>query len=705
MKQILLILSLLFGLPLFAQDGWPEPFAVTDTIPVYIDIPDEKWQQLNTWEEEVSFKKVLTPKYSGWFKNPESINSDMRTDFHSWARYRIKNAASYPVTITFSASRRHEHIYIAQKGKWKHMQNGDMVPWSKRDGLKSLAEIPYTLAPNEEINVYHDFGDVTFWSNPSPRLGNYQKLIDRYYKESPNFTSDDVISFGFFGFMIFAVIFNLFFYYVTRERVYMVFSLMLTASAFLLAENAISYLAFSEWRNGYPFFLTFIISLFIIMLLHTVRFFFRVPVHFPKWDKFLVYFSAYIGLSGALIYLGLVNRWVIFLIVVIGIAGLASIVFLVAAIIMIISFLRKKDKQARLFVIASLPFIFSPIIDPIVNSVISYDWVITTCGMWTILVLSWGMFARFKSLQDANARAKLEREEERNRLIAQQKMELEQLVEERTAELTHSLAELKQTQNQLIQSEKMASLGELTAGIAHEIQNPLNFVNNFSEVSIELLDELKEELAKGDTEEAIAIAGDVSQNLEKINHHGRRADSIVKGMLQHSRASSGQKEPTDINALADEYLRLAYHGLRAKDKSFNAELITHFAQDLPKVNTIPQDLGRVLLNLFTNAFYATQQKSLQLQSSGDVYKPVLTVTTMQIGNEIEIRVRDNGTGIPEEIQDKILQPFFTTKPTGEGTGLGLSLSYDIVVKGHGGTIDIESEEGEGSVFIIMLPLK
>ncbi|MGQ3088305.1 sensor histidine kinase, partial [Flavobacterium sp.] len=290
-------------------------------------------------------------------------------------------------------------------------------------------------------------------------------------------------------------------------------------------------------------------------------------------------------------------------------------------------------------------------------------------------------------------------------LIAQQKMELEQLVEERTAELTHSLAELKQTQNQLIQSEKMASLGELTAGIAHEIQNPLNFVNNFSEVSIELLDELKEELAKGDTEEAIAIAGDVSQNLEKINHHGRRADSIVKGMLQHSRASSGQKEPTDINALADEYLRLAYHGLRAKDKSFNAELITHFAQDLPKVNTIPQDLGRVLLNLFTNAFYATQQKSLQLQSSGDVYKPVLTVTTMQIGNEIEIRVRDNGTGIPEEIQDKILQPFFTTKPTGEGTGLGLSLSYDIVVKGHGGTIDIESEEGEGSVFIIMLPLK
>ncbi|MEL1244746.1 two-component regulator propeller domain-containing protein [Flavobacterium sp. DGU11] len=296
----------------------------------------------------------------------------------------------------------------------------------------------------------------------------------------------------------------------------------------------------------------------------------------------------------------------------------------------------------------------------------------------------------------------------RSRKLKYKNRELEEKVALRTGELNASLESLKTTQSQLIQSEKMASLGELTAGIAHEIQNPLNFVNNFSDVSIELLDEMSEELDKGDIEEAKAIAADVKQNLEKINHHGRRADGIVKGMLQHSRASSGQKEPTDINALADEYLRLAYHGLRAKDKSFNAELITHFDESLAKVNVVPQDVGRVLLNLFTNAFYATQDKSRQSQSVTSsavemAFKPTVTVTTLQKRNSVEIIVKDNGTGIPDAIKDKILQPFFTTKPTGEGTGLGLSLSYDIIVKGHGGSIEIESTEGQGSEFKISLP--
>lgn len=268
-------------------------------------------------------------------------------------------------------------------------------------------------------------------------------------------------------------------------------------------------------------------------------------------------------------------------------------------------------------------------------------------------------------------------------------------------EIEKAFNTLKTTQLQLIQSEKMASLGELTAGIAHEIQNPLNFVNNFSEVSLELIDEMHDEMDKGETEEAKAIATDIKQNLEKIIFHGKRADGIVKGMLQHSRISSGQKELTDINALADEYLRLAYHGLRAKDKSFNAELETHFDPKLPKVDIISQDIGRVLLNLFTNAFYATHQKQ---KTANQDYKPILCVTTAQKGNFIEIIVKDNGTGIPNAIRDKIMQPFFTTKPTGEGTGLGLSLSYDIVVKGHGGTINVETEEGNGATFIISLPI-
>lgn len=266
--------------------------------------------------------------------------------------------------------------------------------------------------------------------------------------------------------------------------------------------------------------------------------------------------------------------------------------------------------------------------------------------------------------------------------------------------LNYTLETLKHTQAQLVQSEKMASLGQLTAGIAHEIQNPLNFVNNFSEVSIELAAEMKEELQKGNAEDAMAIAGDIEQNLQKIIHHGRRADGIVKGMLQHSRAGNTTKETTDLNVLTDEYLRLAYHGSRAKDKSFNTELTTHYADNLPKVNVLPQDMGRVLLNLFTNAFYAVQQKQ---QCSGSEYKPMVTVTTKAEKNFVKVIVTDNGTGMPEDIRHKIMQPFFTTKPTGQGTGLGLSLSYDIIVKAHDGEIDVESKENEYTTFTISIP--
>ncbi len=289
---------------------------------------------------------------------------------------------------------------------------------------------------------------------------------------------------------------------------------------------------------------------------------------------------------------------------------------------------------------------------------------------------------------------------------------LETKVNQRTGELSKSIEDLKATQAQLIQSEKMASLGELTAGIAHEIQNPLNFVNNFSEVSNELIDELKAERQKpiSERDETIEedILDDIKLNLEKINHHGKRADAIVKGMLQHSRSSSGQKELTDINALCDEYLRLSYHGLRAKDKSFNADFKTDFDTTIGKINIVPQDIGRVLLNLFNNAFYAVNERS-KLQAAG--YKPLVKLSTRKIADKIEISVEDNGNGIPQNIVDKIFQPFFTTKPTGQGTGLGLSLSYDIVTKGHEGSLSVIStakEEGKdnaGTVFIVTLPVK
>ncbi len=267
--------------------------------------------------------------------------------------------------------------------------------------------------------------------------------------------------------------------------------------------------------------------------------------------------------------------------------------------------------------------------------------------------------------------------------------------------LSKTLSDLKSTQTQLIQSEKMASLGELTAGIAHEIQNPLNFVNNFSEVNTEMIGELEDELKTGNVDEAMALAADIKENERKINHHGKRADAIVKGMLQHSQSGSGAKEPMNINSLADEYLRLAYHGLRSKDKNFNAEMVKQFDENLPQINVIPQDIGRVFLNLFNNAFYAVNQK---MKTSGPDYKPEVSVKTSTQNGHVKITVTDNGIGIPEAIKDKIMQPFFTTKPTGDGTGLGLSLTYDMVVKGHGGTINVDSKEGEFTEFTITLPV-
>ncbi len=346
-------------------------------------------------------------------------------------------------------------------------------------------------------------------------------------------------------------------------------------------------------------------------------------------------------------------------------------------------------------------------IDTFMESAIWFA-VIWFCAMWFI--------NRRQNKALEIERVKRRNEEEQNRMMAARKITLESEVKQRTAELTQqkeelqqTLAELKSTQAQLVQQEKMASLGELTAGIAHEIQNPLNFVNNFSEVSIELLDELKEDILSklpDDTkEEADDIINDLTQNLAKINQHGKRADAIVKGMLQHSRASTSKKEPTDINALADEYLRLSYHGLRAKDKSFNAGMKTSFDETIGNIDAMAQDLGRVLLNLYNNSFYSVAEKK---KLKGEGYEPMVNVSTKHITlanghNAVEITVSDNGMGIPQKVLDKIYQPFFTTKPTGQGTGLGLSMSYDIITKAHNGELKVDTQEGEYAKFTIIIP--
>ena len=383
------------------------------------------------------------------------------------------------------------------------------------------------------------------------------------------------------------------------------------------------------------------------------------------------------------------------------------------ALLMYLIYSKKEFKPAAFLLTAMVPYIAVTVITYLIKLINPHwynswhDWIDAATTFAIIWAFgSWIMTNRQRK-ELAKARKKAIEEEENNKVISAMKDQLEFQVAERTMELTQqkeelelALKELKATQSQLIQSEKMASLGELTAGIAHEIQNPLNFVNNFSEVNNELIEELKTELATGNQELAIEIANDIKDNEQKILHHGKRADAIIKGMLQHSRASSGQRESTDINALADEYLRLAYHGLRAKDKSFNADMKTDFDESIPKMNVVPQDMGRVILNLITNAFYAVTEKKKQ---SGDTYEPTVSVTTKKSGNSVLITVSDNGNGIPSAIKDKIFQPFFTTKPTGQGTGLGLSLSYDIV-KAHGGEIKVETKENEGSKFIIQLPV-
>ena len=387
----------------------------------------------------------------------------------------------------------------------------------------------------------------------------------------------------------------------------------------------------------------------------------------------------------------------------------------VVAVVVATAYLLRALRPARTLLLATIPFLILQNVSIGVERAAPHffktneDYFSSAVAFSLVWLVAFSVIASRQKKALVAEQLEREKEAEQRRLIEARKLELEYLVAERTAEITrqkeeleHALVELKSTQTQLIQSEKMASLGELTAGIAHEIQNPLNFVNNFSEVSIELIDELTDEQVKPDRDLDLEseLLTDLKQNLQKISHHGNRASSIVKGMLQHSRASTGQREPTDLNALCDEYLRLAYHGLRAKDKSFNAQFSTDLDASLGKVSMIPQDMGRVLLNLFTNAFYAVQQRQKQIQGS---YQPTVMVSTRCANGQAVITVQDNGTGMPESVQQKIFQPFFTTKPTGEGTGLGLSMAYDIVTKGHSGELSVESTEGEGTKFTITLP--
>ncbi len=327
---------------------------------------------------------------------------------------------------------------------------------------------------------------------------------------------------------------------------------------------------------------------------------------------------------------------------------------------------------------------------------------------WVWLAATIIMYRRQTKALQVERKLRMDQEKQ-SKLDAIRKAQLEMLVQERTSEITaqnekllQALNDLSAAQAQLVHSEKMASLGELTAGIAHEIQNPLNFINNFSELNSELAAELHHALETGDLEDAKALAHDIKANQQKVVHHGKRADSIVKSMLQHSRGSGNARELVSLNALAEECIRLSYHGMRAKEKSFNAKMETNFDEETGMVEMVPGDISRVLLNICTNAFYAVMQRS---KKNTEGYQPTVWMETGTRPGKVWVSIRDNGGGIPAGVKEKIFQPFFTTKPTGEGTGLGLSMSFDIITKGHDGEIKVESIEGGGATFIIELPKK
>lgn len=427
----------------------------------------------------------------------------------------------------------------------------------------------------------------------------------------------------------------------------------------------------------------------------------------PEWKRIF---------NGGMVAAGVL--WIVISFNIPFISDLARILSFILIGIIVYVTLNTEDLQHRKGMIyAWLPIIGVEILQALVEIISesfykSYESYFEAAGVFAFIwaIAMWANNTKQRKALELEKLKAMQREKE-FQITESLKTQLERQVAQRTKELTNqknelenALQDLQAAQNQLIHAEKMASLGELTAGIAHEIQNPLNFVNNFSDVSTELLVELRDELEAGNKEDAMEILEDVIQNLGKINHHGKRADSIVKGMLLHSRSSTGQKELTDINALADEYLRLAYHGLRAKDKSFTADFKLEEDPSLEKMSVVPGDLGRVLLNLINNGFYAAGEKKKELAEKGITeFLPKVTVTTKKVKSGVEIIVRDNGKGIPEDIKSKIFQPFFTTKPTGKGTGLGLSMSYDIITKGHNGEISVTSKPGEFTEFEIKIP--
>ncbi|MFT3935833.1 MAG: ATP-binding protein [Chitinophagaceae bacterium] len=680
----------------------------------FIQIDNSYWQLLADSTGGLTINDVSNLPVSAGFHINEGPLKNVNT---YWLRYQLKNTTGHDLKIVLASAANYSDLYVSAEGnEWMHSITGDLVPWSKKDGYKSFSGLPLSIKDGIVVWVYkRNQYDYKFASPTGFTTGFYfeEKFVQENYVNNTKQYVYTVINAVLFGIFLLGAIINLFFYRVVKERVYIYYALVLIAAGISTFRSQLFAFFFKEYPVAYYYGLIALVAFLPFLVTNNFRYFFKTFADYPRWDKFLLFLSVICGLGFVLVFAANVNNVII---------DWAAAVVFIGLLITCLLYIKSNDNTARLLITGALPVLIISGLLKLVVLIFNYldsnppiiQWLNTwgsyielTTQFWLVCIMSWALFKRYQGLQQQivlesleKERMAKEREIERNQLIAQQKIELENKVTQRTQELQQSLKELQSAQAQLIQAEKMASLGELTAGIAHEIQNPLNFVNNFSEVSRELIEELKTQKTQLNNEEQDELLNDIDSNLEKINHHGKRADAIVKGMLQHSRNSSGQKDMVDINALCDEYLRLAYHGLRAKDKDFNAVLQTDFDSSIGSVSIIAEDIGRVLLNLFNNGFYAVNEKKKQAEAG---YQPTIKVATTHLDNKVKITVTDNGNGVPEKIRDKIFQPFFTTKPTGQGTGLGLSLSYDIV-KAHGGEMKVDTKEGEYSTFTVLLPL-
>ena len=714
-QPVLTLLMILLCGTASAQDSLPPFLSIsTDTLIEY-KLTKQQYQVLPDKTGKLTIDDVRSAAYNTQFftKDKSPANVDTMTNV-TWYRYNVVNSLEREINVSLVTRSYYSEFFVFRNSQQPtHYRNGLDESWNVRDGLPSDNIIPIKLKAGEQVVIYNRVGnDIpgTLYGF-EVKLYNTEKYALKRLAETQTFTPTNLIPFFIFcGLCLLGGFFNFFLFLIDKQKVNLYFSLLLFVMGFIV--SPINQIGVVRYASPIQMILIFFIatSLFVLFFIQFIRHYFQSFINTPRFDKFLI-FLVVLQLARVVAINNYIPRPLD------GFIGYGTI--LISCLAALFVYYRLKHPGVKAFSIAILPYGFAVFFIMIafffqVNGY-SFSAVISSSSQllmilslsWSMLYFTWTLFKQYevqkrKILQNAldTERLAKDKEIEKNNLIEQQKVELEKTVLERTAELRQSIEHLKSTQSQLIQSEKMASLGELTAGIAHEIQNPLNFVNNFSEVSTELVDEMNEEIDKGNLEDAKEIANDIKQNLEKINHHGKRAGDIVKGMLQHSRSGSGVKEPTDINALCDEYLRLSYHGLRAKDKSFNATMKTDFDTTIGNINIIPQDIGRVILNLITNAFYVVDEKSKQNITG---YEPTVEVYTKKEGNKVLVSVKDNGNGIPQKILDKIFQPFFTTKPTGQGTGLGLSLSYDIV-KVHGGELKVETKEGLGSEFIITLPI-